>query len=101
LHEAWSTDGPRAYLGMLVPNFPNMFTVYGPNAQPVSGGTSLPSWYVIWSAYSAQCIVRMIETGRSRIEVKQEAFSEGFSVRETWVSSTTRGSLRWSGESKT
>jgi 4-hydroxyacetophenone monooxygenase len=75
LHDAWSADGPRAYLGMMVPDFPNMFTLYGPNAQPVSGGTSLPSWYTIWSAYSAQCIVRMIETGRSRIEVKQEAFA--------------------------
>jgi 4-hydroxyacetophenone monooxygenase len=59
---------------MMTPNFPNMFMIYGPNSQPVSGGTGLPIWYVIWSAYSAQCMVRMIEEGRSRVEVKAEAY---------------------------
>ena len=43
---------------MMVPNFPNMFMLYGPNSQPLSGGTGLPIWYVIWSAYAAQCITR-------------------------------------------
>ena len=74
LHEFWSKDGPRAYLGMMVPNFPNMFTIYGPNSQAVSGGSALPSWYVIWSAYAAQCIVRAIEHGKSTVEVKTEAY---------------------------
>ena len=27
---------------MMVPNFPNMFMLYGPNSQPLSGGTGLP-----------------------------------------------------------
>lgn len=30
LADAW-TDGARAYLGMTVPHFPNMFLLYGPN----------------------------------------------------------------------
>jgi 4-hydroxyacetophenone monooxygenase len=75
LHDLWSVDGPRAYLGMMVPGFPNMFTLYGPNSQPLSGGTGLPVWYVLWAAYSARCIVRMLELGRSRVEVAQEAFA--------------------------
>jgi 4-hydroxyacetophenone monooxygenase len=74
LHDFWSVDGPRAYLGMMVPNFPNMFMLYGPNSQPLSGGTGLPVWYVIWSAYSAQCIVRMIEEGKSRVEIAKDAY---------------------------
>jgi len=74
LHDLWSVDGPRAYLGMMVPRFPNMFMIYGPNSQPLSGGTGLPVWYVLWAAYSARCIVHMLELGRSRVEVKQEAF---------------------------
>jgi 4-hydroxyacetophenone monooxygenase len=74
LHEFWSKDGPRAYLGMMVPNFPNMFTLYGPNSQAVSGGSALPSWYVIWSAYAAQCIVRAIEQRKTTVEVKAEAY---------------------------
>jgi 4-hydroxyacetophenone monooxygenase len=59
---------------MMTPNFPNMFMLYGPNSQPLSGGTGLPIWYVIWSAYSAQCIVRALEEGKSRVEVKHDAF---------------------------
>lgn len=74
LHAFWSKDGPRAYLGMMVPRFPNFFILYGPNSQPVSGGTGLPIWYVLWAGYAAQCIVRMLETGRSRVEVKESAY---------------------------
>lgn len=74
IHDAWSEDGPRAYLGMMVPNYPNMFMLYGPNSQPLSGGTGLPVWYVVWAAYSAQCIVAMIEGGHSRVEVTTEAY---------------------------
>jgi len=75
LHDVWDAgDGPRAYIGMMMPGFPNMFMVYGPNSQPLSGGTGLPAWYVVWSAYAARIIMRMLEEGRSRVEVKQEAF---------------------------
>jgi 4-hydroxyacetophenone monooxygenase len=74
VQDFWSTDGPRAYLSMMVPNFPNMFMLYGPNSQPLSGGTGLPVWYVIWSAYAAQLVVRMIEEGKSTVEVKMEAY---------------------------
>jgi 4-hydroxyacetophenone monooxygenase len=76
LHETWADgDGPRAYLSMMVPEFPNLFMSYGPNSQPVSGGTSITTLYVTWAAYAAQCIVRMIEQGKSRVEVKPEAFA--------------------------
>jgi len=75
LHDTWSEgDGPRAYLGMMMPEFPNMFMLYGPNSQPVSGGTGLPSWYVIWAAYAAQSAMRLIREGKSRVEVKREAY---------------------------
>jgi 4-hydroxyacetophenone monooxygenase len=74
VHDLWATDGPRAYLSMMVPEFPNMFILYGPNSQPLSGGTGLPIWYVIWSAYAANCIIRMAQEGKSRVEVTQEAY---------------------------
>lgn len=74
LHERWDGgDGPRAYLGMMVPDFPNMFMLYGPNSQPVSGGTSLPAWYQIWSRYVAECLMTMIERGCKRVMVTHEA----------------------------
>lgn len=74
IHDFWAPDGPRAYLSMTVPHFPNMFMLYGPNSQPLSGGTGLPIWYVIWSAYAARCITRALSEGKTRVEVKVEAF---------------------------
>ena len=74
IHDFWSTDGPRAYLSMMVPNFPNMFMLYGPNSQPLSGGTGLPIWYVIWSAYAASCMIKAIESGKTTVEVTLEAY---------------------------
>jgi 4-hydroxyacetophenone monooxygenase len=39
LREAWSDDDARAYLGLAVPDFPNLFTLYGPNLQTGHGGS--------------------------------------------------------------
>ena len=74
VHDFWSKDGPRAYLSMMVPNYPNMFMLYGPNSQPLSGGTGLPIWYQVWSGYAAQCIVRMLEEGQTSVEVTMDAY---------------------------
>jgi len=74
LEELWSEDSPRAYIGMMVPGFPNLFTMYGPNSQPTSGGISLPSWFQVWASYIGQCLTRMIEQESANIEVSQSAF---------------------------
>ena len=39
LREAWDDDDAKAYLGTVVPEFPNFFTLYGPNLQPGHGGS--------------------------------------------------------------
>ena len=74
VHDFWSKDGPRAYISMMVPKFPNMFMLYGPNSQPLSGGTGLPIWYQVWSSYAGQLIVRMLEEGKSSVEVTMDAY---------------------------
>ena len=33
LHELWASDGARAYLGITMPGFPNLFCIYGPEHQ--------------------------------------------------------------------
>ncbi len=38
LHERWQGDA-RAYLGMMVPGFPNFFMIYGPNTNIVVNGS--------------------------------------------------------------
>ncbi|MFM7535702.1 MAG: FAD-dependent oxidoreductase [Acidimicrobiales bacterium] len=38
LHEQWAGDA-RAFLGVMVPNFPNFFCLYGPNTNIVANGS--------------------------------------------------------------
>jgi len=72
LEKLWARDGARAYVGMTLPEFPNMFIFYGPNSQPRGGGYH--SWVEIFSRYVCGLMVEMIESGSSSIEISQEAF---------------------------
>ncbi len=72
LDDAWSNDGARAYLGMCMPGFPNLFTLYGPNSAPRAGGSY--SWSEIWARYGVEALVDTIESGARSIEVSQDAF---------------------------
>ncbi|MEM7413094.1 MAG: NAD(P)/FAD-dependent oxidoreductase [Myxococcota bacterium] len=74
LRDYWAPESPRAYLGMMVPHFPNFFMLYGPNSQPVSGGISLLSWFQIWAAYVAQCLDTMFEEGHAQVSVTEDAY---------------------------
>jgi cation diffusion facilitator CzcD-associated flavoprotein CzcO len=70
LAEEWA-GAPRAYLGVAVPGFPNLFVIYGPNT---NGGTGS----VIYSieASMQQVIAALAEldrTGARQIEVRREA----------------------------
>ena len=39
LRDTWSDDDARAYIGMTIPDFPNLFVLYGPNTQTGHGGS--------------------------------------------------------------
>jgi cation diffusion facilitator CzcD-associated flavoprotein CzcO len=92
LSEAWS-EVPRAYLGLTVPSFPNLFLLYGPNT---NGGTG--SVIYTLEAGIGHVIAGLRELGRTgadRIEIRPEA-AERFdrelraALRETvWHSGCT------------
>jgi 4-hydroxyacetophenone monooxygenase len=84
LDDVWSEAGATAYIGMTVPRFPNLFMLYGPNSQPISGGAALPSWFEIWSRYVGQAIVAMLEGGHTQIEVRKDAHD----TYNTWLQDT-------------
>lgn len=70
LAQQWS-DGARAYLGMYVPNFPNLFVTYGPNTN--LGGGSIIYMLEAQAGHMRQVIDRL-EIGRFRsAEVTPEA----------------------------
>lgn len=75
LDQTWAKDGARSYLGLTIPGYPNLFTMYGPNHQP-RGGPSIHSWAEIWARYAATAIVHMIENNIRSMEVKQSVYEE-------------------------
>lgn len=70
LEDAWSKDGARAFLGVTMPDFPNLYIVYGPNAQARAGG--IIKWGEAWARYAVRSIVATIESGKKVMEVKRE-----------------------------
>jgi cation diffusion facilitator CzcD-associated flavoprotein CzcO len=70
LDEAWG-GVPRAYLGMTVNGFPNMFLLYGPNT---NGGTGSVIYTVEAASNHVIAALRELEARRARtIELRREA----------------------------
>jgi cation diffusion facilitator CzcD-associated flavoprotein CzcO len=74
LTEAWA-GVPRAYLGLSVPGFPNMFLLYGPNTNGGSG--SVISTLEAGSQHLIEALRQMDRAGADRIEVTRET-ADGF-----------------------
>ena len=74
LHEQWNGDA-RAYLGVTVPGFPNLFCLYGPNTNIVINGSII---------YFSECGVRYIlgllglvlEGGHRALDVRKDVHDE-------------------------
>jgi 4-hydroxyacetophenone monooxygenase len=70
LHDQWAGDA-RAYLGITIPNFPNLFVMYGPNTNIVVNGSII---------FFSECEVRyitgllelMMKSGSDTLEVKKD-----------------------------
>ena len=74
LGERWG-EYPQAYKGMLVPDYPNLFCIYGPNTNIVHGGS------IIYNTecqvhYIMQCLVLMLKQRGKLLEIPQEATDE-------------------------
>jgi len=69
LHEQWGTDA-RAYLGITVPSFPNLFLMYGPNTNIVVNG-SIIFFSECEMRYILGAIEMMLRHGYASIEPKR------------------------------
>lgn len=73
LEEEWS-EVARAYLGLSVPSFPNLFLLYGPNT---NGGTgSVVNTLECGIGHVLAALREMERDGAERIEVRPEAAAE-------------------------
>jgi 4-hydroxyacetophenone monooxygenase len=73
LHEWWRND-PRAYLGMMVPGFPNLFSLYGPNTNIVVNG-SIFFFSECAVRYLIGCIRELLATGAGALEVREDVYA--------------------------
>jgi len=68
LHQVWA-DEPRAFLGMMLPGFPNFFMMYGPNTNSVP----LVSFYEAQARFAARAIGRLASRRSREVQVSRAA----------------------------
>jgi 4-hydroxyacetophenone monooxygenase len=71
LEEMWADGGARAYLGAMVPGFPNFWSLYGPNT---NGALNVVTFHELVTFYAMQCMERLILNGERAIDVKEDAY---------------------------
>ncbi len=73
IEKIWDKDGPRAYLGAMVPQFPNLFMCYGPNSNNF-GGFTVVDLLEITAQFAVRAIAGLIENGQHSVEVTEQAY---------------------------
>lgn len=90
LHATWDGE-PDAFLGMMVPGFPNFFMMYGPN----TNSSPLVHFYESQASFVAGALADVRRRSGSAVEVKQwafEAYNEWLQARlsrTVWATTTS------------
>jgi len=108
LHTRWKGDS-RAYLGVTVPDFPNMFLLYGPNTNLVIHG-SIVMFTECEVVHMMECLRHLLTSGRRAMDCRPEAHDRynawidegnalrawGYSTVSSWYKNATgRSSQNW------
>ena len=88
LHGQWDGDA-RAYLGLTVPGFPNLFLLYGPNTNIVING-SIVYFSECGVQYVLESIRMLLADGHPSMECRPE-------VHDAYNSTSTPATGRWHG----
>jgi 4-hydroxyacetophenone monooxygenase len=71
IREVWGDDDPRAYKGMTVPGFPNLFVIAGPNTILSHGGSAI-FHTECQVTYILQALREMVEKDIATLEVRED-----------------------------
>jgi 4-hydroxyacetophenone monooxygenase len=74
LHEQWHGDA-RAYLGITIPGFPNLFCLYGPNTNIVING-SIIYFSECGVRYVLGCIGSLLSNHHAALDVRNDVFAK-------------------------
>ncbi len=75
LRDAWDDDNARAYLGTVIPDYPNLFCLYGPNTQTGHGG-SVMFMMEMQAHYILNVLAQMFERAIGAVECRQDVHDE-------------------------
>jgi 4-hydroxyacetophenone monooxygenase len=73
LEQLWAKDGARAYVGTMLPGFPNFFIIYGPNTNQLSG-LQIVAMEEVTTRFALEAIGGLIEQGKHVVEVTEDAY---------------------------
>ncbi|SEP37709.1 flavin-containing monooxygenase [Amycolatopsis saalfeldensis] len=108
LHESWGVDA-CAYLGLTVPDFPNLFCMYGPNTNLLLHG-NLVLFIECQSVYLLSAVEQLLSTGKSSLSLRRDVFDEyrdevteasalrvwGWSTTHSWYQNAEgRSTIMW------
>jgi len=74
LHEYWEGDA-KAYLGMTIPHFPNLFLMYGPNTNIVVNG-SIVYFSELAARYITDSVQMLLAGGKRSMECRLQSHEE-------------------------
>lgn len=70
LREVWEEDNPKAYLGVSIPGFPNLFMLGGPHSFPGSG--SFMYFMEVQGRYLRDLLAGMFDLGVRAIDARED-----------------------------
>ena len=76
MRDAWTAEGPRSYLGLMVAGFPNLFTITGPGSPSVL--TNMVASIEQHTQWITDCLAHMRQGGLTTIDADPQA-------QEDWV----------------
>lgn len=71
LADQWANDNPSAYLGLIVPNFPNFFCMLGPGSGPAHGGSAVFQ-AECQARYISESVIQMNRVGVDALKIRPE-----------------------------
>ncbi|MFF5259976.1 flavin-containing monooxygenase [Actinomadura viridis] len=75
IRELWGDEDARAYLGITVPDFPNLFVMYGPNINLGHGGSYM-FFGELQARYITDVCAAMVEGGLGAVEVRRDVHDD-------------------------
>ena len=81
LHETWDGEA-RAYLGITIPSFPNLFLMYGPNTNIVING-SIIYFSELEARYIVESVRMLLESRRTSMDVRADVHDDVQRARST------------------